>query len=144
MRLIALLGAALLAAGCVRLSFAREDEDARRLRGEIHAYYAEVAAAFATGSAEALAARFDPAIAKPMTHARIREWGEGFFGEHGPASFKAEKVEFESLGYREAVVVLTYRVKTRSGKGDFAGVERDFLVKRNGRWAVSAWDKLSK
>lgn len=142
MRLLTLLAAACLASGCVRLSFARGDDDERRLRAEVHAYYAEVSAAFATGSADALAARFDPAIAKPMTHAQIRDWGDEFFGEHGPASFKAEALDFESLGYREAVAVLTYRVKTRTGKGDFGGRERDFLVKKNGRWMVAAWEKL--
>lgn len=145
MRLVWLAAAALALTACVRLSFARKmGGDELRLRASVHAYYAEVSAAFAAGSPDALAARFDPAIARPMTHAQIRAWGEKFFGEHGPAAFKAERVEIESIGYREAVVLLAYRVSTRSGEGDFAGVERDHLVRRGAGWVVASWEKVDE
>jgi hypothetical protein len=135
----------LLAAGsaCVWLDMGRRvSDDERRIQRELEAYYVEAAAAFATGSAEALAALYDPAISKPMTLPQIRDWGVKFFGEHGPARFKVEKLEFDRVGYENAVVTLTYKVETKTGKGDFGGVEQDVFVKKKGRWLMTEWEKV--
>lgn len=142
MRLLPLLLAS-LAASCGWVSFGRKvSDDELRLRSEVRAYYDDVARAFASGNADALTLLFDPAIARPMTRAQIQAWGADFFKEHGPASFKVEKVDYERLGYESAVVVLTYRVETKDGKGAFGGVERDELAKRSRRWTVTAWEKI--
>jgi hypothetical protein len=138
-----LLLAALLLTGCayVDVGFGRKvSDDEIRLRSEVRAYYDDVARTFAAGNAEALALMFDAAIAKPMTREKILAWGRKFFGEHGPASFKVEKVEFERLGYENAVVLLTYRVETKDGNGNFGGTERDVLVKRGRRWTMTEWE----
>ena len=58
---------------------------------------------------------------------QIRAWADKFFGEHGPASFKVQKLEFERLGFENAVVLLEYRVETTDGRGSFGGVERDVV-----------------
>jgi len=138
----AALAPLLLLAGCVAVGFGRKVDDRELLlRDQVKAYYARVSAAFAAGNEQALAALFDPAIVKPMTRERIEAWGRDFFAAHGPAAFRAEKIEIESIGYVEAVVRLTYRVETRDGKGSFGGVERDHLVRRKGRWFVDSWEK---
>jgi hypothetical protein len=132
----------MLLASCGYVSFGRKiSDDEMRLRSEVRAYYDEVAQAFAAGNADALALLFDAAIGKPMTREKITEWGRDFFGTHGPASFKVERVEFERLGHENAVVLLTYRVETRDGKGNFGGKERDVLVKHGRRWVVASWEK---
>lgn len=142
MRRALLLGLLTLGA-CVRLDLGRRvSDDEQRLRRELEGYYVDVAAAFAAGSPEALTALFDPAITRPMTAAKIREWADGFFAEHGPARFKIVSLDVERLGYGSAVATLTYRVETRDGKGSFAGVERDEFARKKGRWVMTAWEKL--
>ena len=132
----------LLTSSCGYVSFGRKvSDDELRLRSDVRAYYDEAALAFAAGSADALASLFDAAIAKPMTREQIREWGRTFFADHGPARFKVEKLEYERLGYENAVVLLTYRVETKDGKGSFGGTERDVLAKRGRRWIVTSWEK---
>jgi hypothetical protein len=143
MRLLPIL-AALLLGSCGYVSFGRKvGDDELRLRSDVRAYYDEVVTAFAAGNADALALLFDAAIAKPMTRDQILAWGKKFFGEHGAASFKVEKVDYERLGYENAVVLLAYRVETKDGKGNFGGVERDYLVKRGRRWVVASWEPVS-
>jgi len=142
---ILLLMAAVLTASCGFVSFGRQvSNDELRLRASVRAYYDEVAQAFAAGNHESLALLFDAAIAKPMTREQISAWGKDFFAKHGPAGFKVEKVEFERLGFENAVVLLTYRVETTDGKGSFGGVERDVLTKRGKRWVVMSWEKVSE
>lgn len=139
----ALLLSMLATAGCVRLDLGRRvSDDELRLRRELEGYYMDAAAAFATASPEALAALYDASIHKPMTLAKIRDWGVEFFGKHGPARFKVERLEFDRLGYESAVVTLTYRVETRTGEGSFGGVERDEFVKKKGRWLMTGWEKV--
>ncbi|MDD5304121.1 MAG: hypothetical protein PHS14_13555 [Elusimicrobia bacterium] len=143
MRLLPFAVAVLLSA-CGYVSFARKvSDDELRLRAGVRAYYDEVAQAFTAGNHEALALLFDAAIAKPMTREQIAAWGKDFFAAHGPASFKVERVEYERLGYENAVVLLTYRVETKDGKGNFGGTERDYLTKRGRRWIVTSWEKVS-
>lgn len=137
-----LLLAALLLSGCSYVSFGRKvSDDELRLRDDVRAYYDEVVQAFAAGNPDALAQLFDGAITKPMTREQILAWGRKFFGEHGPARFKVERVEYERLGYGDAVVLLTYRVETKDGRGNFGGVERDVLVRRGRRWVMTEWEK---
>lgn len=137
--------ASVLVASCGYVSFGRKvSDDELRLRGEVRAYYDEAALAFAAGNAEALALLFDAAIAEPMTREQIAAWAKGFFAEHGPAKFKVESVEFERLGYENAVVLLTYRIETKDGRGDLAGSERDYLAKRGRRWIVTSWEKVPR
>lgn len=140
MRRILLLG--LLATGaCVRLDFGRKvGDDELRLRRELQAYYLDASAAFAAGSPEALTALYDPSITKPMTLKQIQDWGVKFFGEHGPAKFKVDKLVFDRLGYESAVVTLTYHVETKDHKGEFGGTEVDEFVKKRGRWLMTRWD----
>ena len=144
MRLATLALAALALSACgVTLDFSRKvTNEELILRDELRAYYGEVAETFAGGNSQALTELFEPGIAKPMTREQIKAWADGFFGEHGPARFKVEKLNFEKVGHVSAEVVLTYRVETRDGKGSCGGVERDFLVKRGRRWSVASWEKL--
>jgi hypothetical protein len=142
MRRALLLGCLLAGAACVRLDMGRKlGDDELRIRRELEAYYMEASAAFAAGSPEALAALYDPSITKPMTLQQIRDWGVKFFGEHGPARFKVEKLEFDRVGYENAVVTLTYKAETKSGKGGFGGTEVDHFAKKRGRWLMTAWEK---
>lgn len=137
-----LIAAAALSAACGHVSFGRVvSDDELRLRADVRAYYDEAAQAFAAGNAESLALLFDAAITKPMTRERITAWGREFFGKHGSASFKVERIEYERLGHESAVVLLAYRVETKDGKGDFGGVERDYLSKRGRHWVVTSWEK---
>ncbi len=137
-----LLIAAVALSGCGYVSFARKvSDDELRLRSGVRSYYDEVVQAFAAGNPAALTMLFDGAIAKPMTREQIQAWGVKFFAENGPAAFKVERVEYERLGYENAVVLLTYRVKTKTGKGDFGGTERDTLVKHGKHWVVTEWEK---
>ncbi|MBI4377125.1 MAG: nuclear transport factor 2 family protein [Elusimicrobia bacterium] len=139
-----LVGACLLASGCVSVGFGRKvTTDELVLRQEVEAYYNDVQRAFAAGNPDALSSLFSPSITKPMTLPEIRAWSQKFFSENGRASFKIEKLEFESLGFSDASVVLTYSVRTSGGKGDFSGIERNILVKRNGRWFTASWERLS-
>lgn len=139
----ALLLAAIAAAGaCGYVSFGRKvGDDELRLRSSVRAYYDEVVLAFAAGNEDSLAMLFDSSITRPMTHEQIKAWGAKFFKENGPASFKVDRLEYERLGYENAVVLLTYRVETKSGKGNFGGTERDVLAKRGKRWIVTEWEK---
>lgn len=142
MRLFPILAAVLLSS-CGYASFGRKvSDDELRLRSDVRAYYDEVVQAFAAGNPDALVLLFDAAITKPMTRERISAWGKDFFAQHGPASFKVERVEYERLGYENAVVLLTYRVVTKDGKGNFGGTERDYLTKRGRRWVVASWEKV--
>ena len=142
MRRLTILAAVLLSS-CGYVSFGRKvSDDELRLRADVRAYYDDVVQAFAAGNAETLTLLFDGAIAKPMTREQISAWGKDFFGKHGAASFKVEKVEYERLGYENAVVLLTYRVETKDGAGNFGGVERDYLIKRGKRWVVTSWEKV--
>lgn len=135
--------AAALLASCGYVSFGRTVSDEEMLlRDSVRAYYDEVAVAFAAGNADALAMLFDASIAKPMNREQITAWGRDFFAKHGPGRFKVKKLEFERLGHESAVVLLTYRVETLDGKGDFGGVERDYLAKRGKRWLVTSWEKV--
>lgn len=144
MRILPIVAAALLSS-CGYVSFGRKvSDDELRLRSEVRAYYDEVVLAFAAGNADALTQLFDAAIAKPMTREQIAAWGKDFFAKHGPAKFKVERLEYERLGYENAVVLLAYRVETKDGKGNFGGVERDYLTKRGRRWAVTAWEKAEE
>lgn len=144
MRILPMVAAVLLSS-CGYVSFGRKvTDDELRLRSDVRAYYDEVARAFATGNADALTLLFDGAIAKPMTREQIAAWGKDFFAKHGAAKFKVETVEYERLGYENAVVLLTYRVETKDGTGDFGGVERDHLTKRGRRWVITAWEKVSE
>lgn len=134
----------LAASACVRLDMGRPvGDDERRLRREIEGYYLDCAAAFAAGSAESLAALYDPSITRPMDLEKIRRWGQEFFGRHGGARFKIEKLEFERLGHENAEVLLAYRVETTSGEGGFGGVERDFFTKKRGRWLMTRWEVVA-
>lgn len=145
MRRTLIIAAAALLGACGYVSFGRKvSDDELRLRADVRAYYDEAAQAFAAGNHEALTLLFDAAIAKPMTRDRISAWGKDFFAKHGAASFKVEKLEYERLGYENAVVLLTYRVETRDGTGNFGGTERDYLSKRGRRWVVTAWEKVSE
>lgn len=142
MRLLPLLAAGLWAS-CGYVNFGRTvSDDELRLRSGVRAYYDEVARAFASANPEALTLLFDATITRPMTREQIAAWGKDFFARNGPASFKVVSVEYERLGYENAVVLLTYRVTTRDGKGDFGGTERDRLAKRGKRWVVTAWEKV--
>jgi hypothetical protein len=144
MRVLPLL-AALLLPSCGYVSFGRKvSDDELRLRAGVRAYYDEVVLAFAAGNADALALLFDGAIAKPMTREQILAWGKDFFGKHGGASFKVVRIEYERLGFENAVVLLDYRVETRDGKGNFGGTERDYLVKRGKRWIMTSWEKVEE
>jgi hypothetical protein len=144
MRLLPIIAAVLLSS-CGYVSFGRKvGDDELRLRSDVRAYYDEVVTVFAAGNADALALLFDAAIAKPMTREQILAWGKEFFAAHGSASFKVDKVEYERLGYENAVVLLRYRVETKDGTGNFGGVERDTLVKRGRRWVVASWEKVEE
>lgn len=141
MRILPTVAAALLAS-CGYVSFERKvSDDELRLRSDVRAYYDEVVLAFASANPDALALLFDSAIAKPMTREKILSWGKDFFSKHGPASFKIERVEYERLGHVNAVVLLSYRVETKDGNGNFGGTERDYLAKRGRRWVVTSWEK---
>lgn len=144
MRLATLALAALALSACaLTVNFSRKvTNEELILRDEIRAYYGEVAETFAAGNSGALVQLFEPGIAKPMTREQIGAWADGFFGANGPARFKVVKLDFEKVGHVSAEVVLTYRVETRDGKGDFGGAERDSLVKRGRRWSVASWEKL--
>lgn len=142
MRLIPVIAAVLLSA-CGYVSFGRKvSDDELRLRSSVRAYYDEVVQAFAAGNPETLTMLFDAAIAKPMTREQISAWGKDFFAKHGPSRFKVLRVEYERLGYENAVVLLTYRVETPDGKGNFGGTERDNLTKHGRRWVVTSWEKI--
>lgn len=133
------------AAACDYISFSRwASPDEVRLQEELRGYYGELKGVFAMGNSQALAGLFDASITRPMTQEQILAWGQNFFSENRTAVFRIDKFEVEELGYQRAVVMLTYRVETPGGKGDFGGTERDTLVKRRGRWYVSAWEKVSK
>ena len=137
----ALLPIAFVLAGCV--SFARAPTTPElAAQAEIKAYYGEVELAFERGDADALAALFDPSITRPMTREQILEWGQTFFRDYKETRFKIRSLSFEDLGPGVAVVRLAYRVATEDGRGDFGGVERDYLGKAGGRWRITAWERL--
>lgn len=143
MRLAPALVAAALLSGCGYVGFGRGvTTDEMILQQEIRSFYNDVQRAFTVSNPDALASLFDPSITHPMTHAEIKAWGEKFFGEHKDSRFKIEKLEFNELGYLQAVVTLTYKVETPDGKGGFGGTEEDKLVKRRKRWYVASWDKV--
>ncbi len=139
----AALAASLASSGCGYVGFGKPmSEEEIVLRSQIRSYYEDVAQAFAGGNADALASLYDETIAEPMTRAQIHDWAQKFFREHGPAQFKVEDLDIESIGHVSAVLTLTYRVDTRNGDGSFSGVERDHLLKHGRRWYVSSWEKL--
>ena len=138
----AVLAAALLA-GCGYVSFRKPPTDQEiRTRAELREYYEGVQRAFAAGNSQALASMFDASITKPMSKPQIEKWAEDFFKEHGRAAFRVVKLELDELGPGRAVATLTYKVETPSGKGSFGGTVRDELVKRHGRWYMTAWEKI--
>lgn len=142
MRLLPLLLPLLIFSGCIVPSLRKPPTLEESLKEkELRDYYRDVQNAFAQGDAKALADLFDPSIAKPMTYGQILAWGEKFFGEHGPALFHVDKMEILELGWRRAVTRLTYRVKTKSGRGDFGGAERNSFIRKDGRWLMSSWEK---
>lgn len=143
MRLLSCVLAALLSSSCGWVSFERRKSvEAAALESSVRAYYEEVVLAFAAGDAERLTVLFSPSITKPMTRPQILDWGRRFFGEHGPARFKVERLSIEELGPRRAVAYLTYSVRTASGKGGFGGTERDVLERADGgRWVMMEWEK---
>ena len=135
--------AAVLLTGCLSLSFHRAVSDEEYvLLGELREYYDQVADAFLGANADALAQLYDSAIGRPMTRDQVLAWARDFFRKHGPAHFKVDKLDVERVGHVSAVVVLTYHVDTRDGRGSFHGVERDELVKHGRRWSIAAWEKL--
>ncbi|NNN06482.1 MAG: hypothetical protein HKL90_11325 [Elusimicrobia bacterium] len=135
---------AFLPTGCGYINFSKPmSNEEIVLRSEIRGYYEDVSQAFAAGNADALADLYDESIADPMTREQIRDWARNFFKVHGPAQFKAMKIDIDSIGHVSAVLVLTYLVDTRDGAGSFHGVERDHLLKHGRRWYVSSWEKLS-
>lgn len=128
--------------GCIVPSLRKPPTLEESLKEEgLRNYYLDVQNAFARGDAKALADLFEASIAKPMTYGQILAWGEKFFGEHGPARFHVENMEILELGWRRAVTRLTYRVETKSGRGDFGGVELDTFTRRSGRWLMASWEK---
>ncbi|MCX5794570.1 MAG: nuclear transport factor 2 family protein [Elusimicrobia bacterium] len=135
------LGALALSA-CIQVSFRRSaTQEEAALQAEIRRTYWEVAAAFAAGDAEALAALFSPDISHPMTQGQIRDWARDFFARNGRARFHVTELSFDELGYTHAVVTLKYRVDPAKPEGAFGGTETDRLDRRQGRWAVTSWDR---
>lgn len=108
---------------------------------EVKSYYEEFKGVFAAQNAGALTELFDSGISKPMTLPQIRAWAEKFFSENKGVDFHVERIEFLGIGLEKADIRLTYHVTTVGGKGDFGGVELDTLVKRGGKWRISAWEK---
>ena len=143
MRRAACLGlGALLLGGCIRLSFRRaETPEETALQAEVRRYYWGVAAAFASGDADALAELFSPSITHPMTQSQIRDWAREFFAKNGRARFHVDELRFDELGYSRAVVTFKYRVEPLKPEGSFGGIETDRLDRRRGRWSVTAWDR---
>ena len=142
-----LLGAwALLAAGlagCGYISFSRPaTTDEIVLREELKGFYGELRGAFAAGNADALAGLYEPSIVHPMTQPEILAWGRKFFADNTTAHLRIDKLSIDEMSYIRAVVTLDYKVETQRGKDDFAGSERDVLVKHHGRWYIASWDKL--
>jgi hypothetical protein len=132
-----------LASACGGVSFGRRvSDDEMIIKQEIHSYYDQIQGAFATANPDALAGLFSPSITHPMTHKEIKDWADKFFKENRNGHFKIEKIAFEGLSYIKASVVLTYKVETPDGKGDFGGTERDTLTKDHGHWYTAAWDKV--
>ncbi|PIR17694.1 MAG: hypothetical protein COV48_08375 [Elusimicrobia bacterium CG11_big_fil_rev_8_21_14_0_20_64_6] len=132
-------------AACGYVSFGRTvSDDELRLRSSVRGYYDEVGRTFATANTDALTLLFDAAITKPMNREEIAAWAKSFFARHGAATFKVRIVEYERLGFDYAVVLLDYRVTTKDGKGDFGGLERDYLTKRGRRWIITAWEKVEE
>jgi hypothetical protein len=132
-----------LIGGCGWISFRKPPtDDELRVERELRLYYTEVKRSFAVGNPQALASLFDASITRPMSKPEIERWSEDFFKAHGRASFTIQKFELDELGADRAVVTIRYRVDTPDGKGSFAGVESDELVKRNGRWYIAGWEKL--
>lgn len=139
----AVLAAACLLSSCGYVSFAKpQTADEIALKAEVREYYDQVAQAFAAGNPDALASLYSSSIVHPMTQDQIRDWGKKFFGDHGPSHFKLRKIAFDELSYVRAVVTLSYAVETKGATGDFAGAERDELVRHQGRWFVVAWEKV--
>ena len=108
----------------------------------ISLYYDKVVKTFAAGNASALTELFAKNITQPMRIGEIFDWADGFFASNGPSTFIIENLELERIDAESAVTLLTYQVKTVGNKGDFSGIERDYLIKMDGEWVVSAWDKV--
>ena len=135
------LSAALLC-GCIRVSFHRSlGAEETALQAEIRRYYWNVAIAFASGDAEALAALYSSSITRPMTQNQIRDWARDFFARNGRARFHVMQLSFDELGYAHAVVTLKYSVEPAKSEGAFGGTETDRLERRSGRWTVASWDR---
>ena len=108
----------------------------------ICAYYDDVVRIFQAADPVALSKLFDDNITRPMNKRDIFTWAKDFFTKNGAATFVIDGLELEHFENKIAVTLLTYRVKTLGGIGDFAGKERDFLHNLQGRWLVSAWEQL--
>ena len=142
-KLACLLFLGLSLSSCDFISFTRrQSDDEILLQQEVRGYYTEVEQAFAAGNPQALASLFSSDITHPMTQPEILAWGQKFFAANKNAHFKIEKLTIDEISYIRAVVTLTYKVETPSGKGDFAGTEIDTLAKQHGHWYVASWDKV--
>jgi hypothetical protein len=108
----------------------------------IRSYYDKVVKYFAAGNAKGLTELFAKNITQPMKIDEIFDWAHDFFEQNGPATFIVENLALERIDTENAVALLTYRVKTNSSKGNFHGVERDYLVKMEDNWIITAWDKV--
>ncbi len=108
----------------------------------INLYYDKVVKTFAAGNARALTELFANNITQPMKIGEIFDWANDFFASNGPSTFIIEKLELERIDTESAVTLMTYQVKTVDNRGDFSGIERDYLVKIEGEWVISAWDKV--
>ncbi len=111
-------------------------------RNSINLYYEKVVKTFADGDAKALTNLFAKNITQPMKISEIFAWAKDFFASNGPSTFVVENLVSERIDTESAVAVLTYHVNTLDNKGDFSGIERDHLLKIDGEWVISAWDKV--
>lgn len=139
-----LLASSLALGGCGFVSFQRPRTDQELiLRGQVRYFYSQIQLAFAEGNPDALTVLFSPSITRPMSYAEVQAWARRFFSENKTARFRILRLEIEQLGPVQAVVLLTYKVQTPDGKGDFGGTERDTLSQSGGRWSIVAWDKVA-
>ncbi len=132
----------MLFAACKYVSFNRPaTDDDILIKDEIRSYYDKIQSAFVTGNPDALASLFSPSITHPMTFPEVKNWSQKFFAANRNAHFRIDKLTIESWSYINASVLITYKVETPDGKGDFGGTERDALVKEHGQWYISGWEK---
>lgn len=135
--------ACLVGSGCGYISFQKPPtDDELRLKAEVHGYYDEVARAFATANPDALTSLFASSITHPKTQDQIRDWAKTFFKENGPARFHVRKLEFDEISFVRASLRISYTVETKSGRGDFGGIEQDELIQHQGHWFTASWEKV--